>query len=95
MEKRLSMRKAFPKPVRFEYSRIKNNRLEILMERGNGVDISQGGLGITSHYDLKEKEILKLHIPIEETQITIPVIAEVIWSKPESSHFRVGLKFLA
>jgi hypothetical protein len=34
-------------------------------------------------------------MPVKEMEITIPVLAQVIWSKPDDDHFRAGLRFLA
>lgn len=93
-QKRLSDRKIFNKPIRFELSIMESGQLKNIQYDGLGLDISQSGLGLTTEYALKEGEVLKLILPVNELDITLPILAETVWSKPANGHFRAGLRFL-
>ena len=93
--KRLSERKVFNQPISFEVSETETGQFKIVQKKGFGIDISSKGTGITTDYALREGDVLKLHLPINEVQTSLPVYAEVMWSKPADSHFRAGLLFLS
>lgn len=93
-QKRSSDRKIFNKTIRFELSIMESGQLKNIQYEGLGLDISQGGLGLTTDYALKEGEVLRLIFPINELDITLPIFAETVWSKPANGHCRAGLRFL-
>ncbi len=93
-EKRLSDRKILNKTIHFELSIMESGQLKNIQYDGLGLDISHGGLGLTTEYALKEEDVLKLIFPINELDTTLPVFAETVWSKPANGHFRAGLRFL-
>ena len=92
-QKRIFDRKLFDQPVSFEISMI-NGAVKNIRQNGIAMDISNGGLGLKTDHALPEGSVLKFNIPIKEVEITIPVLAEVMWSKPADDHFRAGLRFL-
>mgnify|MGYP001619465226 CR=1 FL=1 len=96
-EKRFSERKIFNRPVSFEVSATEAGKFKNIQQNGVGVDISSEGIGITTDYALREGDVLKLYIPINNTvETSLPVHAEVMWSKPADENLWAGgLRFLA
>jgi hypothetical protein len=68
---------------------------ESLEQKGYGIDISSCGVGIKTDHALRNGSVLKFNLPMRETDITVPVFAQVMWSVPANDYFRVGLRFLA
>jgi hypothetical protein len=93
-QKRSIERKIFNKTIHFELSIMESGQLKNIQYDGLALDISQAGLGLSTEYALKEGDVLKLIFPINELNITLPVFAETVWSKPANGHFRAGLRFL-
>jgi hypothetical protein len=91
--KRHSYRQGFNQPVSFETSVI-NGKVRNILYNGIVMDISDGGIGLKTDHALPEGSVLKFNIPIKDVEITIPVFAQVMWSKPDDHHFRAGLSFL-
>ena len=59
-ERRLSKRRVFDQPLSFE---IMGEGIEIIKKDATGINISTGGLGMTTEYALKKRDILRLYIP--------------------------------
>lgn len=93
--KRSSDRESIHQPVSFELSEIESGRLRNIRKSGLGVDISPGGMGLTTDYPLKEGDVLKLYLPVAAGHASVPVFTEVIWLRPSDREFRAGLRFLA
>jgi hypothetical protein len=93
-DKRLCERKMFNRVFSFEISDIPAYS-EPVEQKGYGIDISSCGVGIKTDQAVRNGSVLKFNLPMRETDITIPVFAQVMWSKPSNDHFRVGLRFLA
>ena len=91
---RVCDRKNIAQPLSFEISAMQRISRDT-KEKGVTVDISSCGLGIKTRYALEEGSVLKFYIPIREVEVTIPVLAQVMWSMPANDHFRVGVRFLA
>ena len=91
--KRLYDRKMFDQPFSFEISVVDAGRNNV-KQNGVGVDISSSGLGMKTRRSFQDGSVLKFYLPMREWEITIPVFAQVMWSKPDDDHFRVGLRFL-
>ena len=66
----------------------------VVFRNGHSTDISHGGLGLTSTYKATEGEIVKLSIPLNGSDTTVPVFAEVMWVVPLNECYRAGLRFL-
>ena len=90
---RLCERKMFDESFSFEMS-VVEARGKNVKQNGIGVDISSCGLGMKVRRSLQEGSVLKFYLPMREWEITVPVFAQIMWSKPDDEHFRVGLKFL-
>jgi hypothetical protein len=93
--KRAGRRKNIRKPITFELSLLENGRPINILKSGVGVDLSPGGLGMTTAYPLHTGNILKLFFPAGVGNTSLPVFTEVVWSQTVDEHFRVGLRFLA
>jgi c-di-GMP-binding flagellar brake protein YcgR len=65
--------------------------------RVQAINISEGGIGITSSHPYTAGTILFIIIPLCDQKIEkglIKVIAEIKWSKPkEKGEFEIGLEF--
>ena len=93
-EKRGTSRKTFKRPIFLEKVSLELKRAKNIRTSGVGLDISDGGLGLTSKLAFKIGEVLKLSIPLLTSGISLPVFAEVRWAHPINRHFRTGLRFL-
>ena len=60
----------------------------------HGIDISSGGLGITTSQLLKTGEVVKVEYPLSDSGLTVPVYSEVVWTRMSEGVGRVGLRFL-
>jgi len=63
---------------------------------GGIVDISNGGMRVqTEELGLKEGVMLKVWIPLSETEVAVPVLTEVRWVKEEKTGgYHAGLRFM-
>jgi Tfp pilus assembly protein PilZ len=93
-DKRTSVRQPYTQEVEFEAMIAGAKKAGLARHRAHCLDISQGGLGITTAFKPREGEILRLSIPIKR-EVTLPVFAEVMWITPEGAHFRAGMRFLS
>jgi hypothetical protein len=93
-EKRLKIRSPFNQPISFDMIDVESDILGNISNTGIGVDISEDGLGMISDYTFKKAQVVKLHLPLQEMDRPFSVFAEVMWSRPANSHFRIGLRFL-
>jgi hypothetical protein len=93
-EKRGTSRKTFRRPIFLEKVSWKLKAAKNIRQSGAGLDISDGGLGMTSKMAFRTGEVLKLSIPLLTSGISVPVFAEVRWMIPIDRHFRTGLRFL-
>lgn len=90
---RLCERKMFNESFSFEMSVVETIGKNVKQDCV-GVDISSCGLGMKTGHSLLEGSVLKFYLPMREWEITIPVFAQIMWSKPDDDHFRIGLRFL-
>lgn len=93
-ERRLSARRTFNKTISLERSNVVSDQFRNSHYEGLVMDISNGGLGLSTNDRLKEGEIVKLFLPLKEMDITVPVMAEVKWSRRATLSCQAGLKFL-
>ena len=93
-DSRSSNRKLIKRTVCFELSVRESGGQKNILYDGCCVDISPQGICLITDYYFKKGEVLKLLIPAIEVTATIPVFAEVVWSKLENGNYRTGLRFL-
>ncbi len=65
-----------------------------MLREGQCLDISSYGLGLTTDCVLNKGEIVRISMPLKNTDNTLPVYAEVMWAKADSGHYRAGARFL-
>ncbi len=92
---RSSSRTRIRQSISFELSELEADRPEIVVTRGFGVDICDGGMGLITRYPLKAGAVLKIYFPVAAAKASLPVYSEVVWSKPTDGEYRAGLRFLA
>jgi hypothetical protein len=93
-EKRKSTRQPFSKEIDFEAMAAGRKRIEVEQHRANCLDISRGGVGLTTQFKPGEGAVVKLSIPLKR-DVMLPVFAEVVWIKGEVDYFRAGMRFLS
>ena len=95
-EKRSAPRQVFNKIIQYKLT-VKEKETDRLVNKkltGVCIDISQGGLRITSDFIIEQGQVLELSLPVDATDIFSPVFAEVMWSMPERGNISNGLRFL-
>jgi hypothetical protein len=90
-EKRASERQPYPEEM----------ELETTATGGVGtyhqvhcLDISQGGLGLSTSHILRENQIVKISLPVKGFAATVPVLAEVSWVMADNNRYRAGVRYL-
>jgi hypothetical protein len=94
IEKRKLDRASFSYPVLFEINDARSSRSNTLRTEGSGLDISSSGIGILTDRLLSPGDVVKLYIPLGDTNTIIPTTSEVRWTAGEEGRYRLGLKFL-
>jgi len=87
-------RRKFNRLVNFELSAIADGRRENIHMSGEAINISSGGIGLSTTCELKRGEILKLFLPAIARSAALPVFSEVVWVRPAGGHVEAGLRFL-
>ena len=93
-EKRANNRKNFQRPVSFELNCAGKGWSENIRQNGEALDISSGGIGLSTTYALKRGEILKVYLPAIARSASLPVFSEVVWVRQAGAHVEAGLRFL-
>ena len=96
MEKRISKRTSFQKSVEIELSATHERQADAFLERsGRGIDISSTGMGLETDFAPEKGALLKLLVPLNGSDIKMPVLAQVQWVAAAGAVYRAGLQFLA
>ena len=61
---------------------------------GRCIDISNYGAGIITEHALESSQVIKLYLPMKNTNTFMPVFAQVIWTAPDDGRTRTGVRFL-
>jgi hypothetical protein len=93
-EKRTNKRKNFQRPITFELNAIEEGRTESIHMCGEALDISSGGIGLSTTYTLKRGEILKVFLPAIAKSASLPIFSEVVWVRQSGGQVEAGLRFL-
>ncbi len=91
MERRIAERKEFTGKLDFKLGTFASG---IVACKGQGVDVSSHGIGMTSNHPLAQGMVLQIDLPIQDIGVTLPVFAEVAWIAAVKGSFRAGLSFL-
>jgi hypothetical protein len=60
-----------------------------------GVDISSGGIGISTMHTFRRGEVVKIEYALHGHDVTMPVYSEVAWCHSDNGNTRAGLRFLS
>jgi hypothetical protein len=94
-EKRASERQPYPEEMELEATATGGVETHY---RVHCLDISQGGLGLSTSHMLRESQIVKISLPVKGFVATVPVLAEVLWviaDKQTHKHrYRAGVRYL-
>ncbi|MRR06141.1 MAG: PilZ domain-containing protein [Deltaproteobacteria bacterium] len=85
-------RKIFNRPVSFELSAITDGRRETIHMSGEAINISSGGIGLSTTCRLERGEILKLYLPAIARSAALPVFSEVVWVKQAGGNVEAGVR---
>ena len=91
VERRGVGRRKFTRSLDFKASAFESTAV---CGKGKALDISAQGLGLLTDYRLEKGMVLRLALPEYWSGATIPVFAEVAWSRPLTECFRAGLRFM-
>jgi hypothetical protein len=94
IENRENRRIIFNENIQYEYCEIVSGRFVNRLNTGEGVDISDGGLGLRTRRAFMSGDVLKLYIPVEAGQANLPVYSLVVWVEPINGYYQTGLRFL-
>jgi len=94
IEKRKLDRVSFSYTVIFEINDTKSSSSKTIRSEGCGLDINSSGIGILTDRLLSPGDVVKLYIPIGNTNTIIPTTSEVRWTGVEAGRYRLVLKFL-
>lgn len=93
MEKRAYLRKNMSLSIVYEVK--KGERPKSF--KGNVQNISKGGICIVSSNLSAPNSIAMLNLTLKDTNIKVPTIAEIRWSRPvkdKKEKYKIGLQFL-
>ncbi len=93
-KKRTFKRKIFNRPVNFELCAIAEGLRDNIHMSGEAINISSGGIGLSTTCALKRGEILKLYLPAIARSAALPVFSEVVWVRQSGGCVEAGLRFL-
>ncbi len=93
-KRRAFKRKIFNRQVSFELSAIGEGRGENLHNNGEAINISSGGIGLSTTCSLKRGEVLRLYLPSIARSAALPVLSEVVWVRQAGARMEAGLRFL-
>jgi hypothetical protein len=89
-EKRATERQPYPEEMELETTAggvTTRHRVHCL-------NISHGGLGLSTSHMLKEHQIVKIFLPVKGFDATVPVLAGVSWVMADDNRYRAGVRYL-
>lgn len=94
--RRISDRIAYGCPARFMALGRKNEPKDRVWTEGEVLNLSPGGIGIRAQgMTLHAGAVLQAWMPVADTKVSLPVLAQVKWIRPDSPGQCVaGLQFL-
>ncbi len=98
VERRQVPRVALRRAITYETGVLPDGKL-MLADRclsGSLVNISNGGIGITTRYRLDRDMVLKVNLPVSEISPAAPTLVQVMWvmDNPKRREYRTGLRFI-
>ncbi len=95
-ERRLNQRFPYEHPIRYMAMGHLKRPPDEAPRIGGVVDLSNGGMRIrTAKPGLGKGVILRVWLPVSEVEVSVPVIAEVVWMEEQRpATFQAGLMFM-
>jgi hypothetical protein len=98
IERRQVPRVILRRAVTYETGVLPDGQLMLAGKRfpGSLVNISNGGICITTRHRLEKDMVLKVNLPVSEISPAAPTLAQVMWvrSNPKHREYRTGLRFI-
>jgi c-di-GMP-binding flagellar brake protein YcgR len=98
VERRQIPRVALRRAITYETGALPDGQLLLAGKRLSGslVNISNGGICITTRYRLNKDMVLKVNLPVSEISPAAPTLAQVMWvsGNPKRREYRTGLRFI-
>jgi hypothetical protein len=94
LERRTENRIYLRNPVFFELTAFDSGSLINTIDHGRGVDVSIGGMAMTTGYPLKAGQIVRLVTAVAGAGSSLPLLTEVMWSTFADGEFKAGLRYL-
>jgi hypothetical protein len=98
MERRQVPRVVMRRPITYETGVLPEGQLMLAGKRLSGslLNMSNGGICITTRYRLEKGIVLKVSLPVSEVSPAAPTLAQVMWVVNDGKHkeFRTGLRFI-
>jgi hypothetical protein len=98
VERRQVPRVALRRAITFETGVLPDGQLMLAGRRLSGslVNISNGGIGITTRCRLDRDMVLKVNLPVSEISPAAPTLAQVMWvlDSPKRREYHTGLRFI-
>ena len=97
-ERRQVPRVALRRAITCETGVVPEGQLMLAGKRLSGslMNISNGGICITTRHRLDRDMVLKVNLPVSEISPAAPTLAQVMWvmSNPKRREYRTGLRFI-
>jgi hypothetical protein len=90
------VREPFDTKFNYEIMAFQEGQPQLQRHEALSMDISEHGLGLETASVLQKGAVIKLLLPVGNVRATLPVFAEVMWSRPANGHYyRAGARFLS
>jgi hypothetical protein len=93
-ELRKEPRVALPHAVRLERAALDGSGGPSHWSEGLTRNISETGLGIIAQEALGEGEVLRVYLPVQSSEVNVPVFTQVCWARSTPKGCMAGLQFL-
>ena len=98
MERRQVPRVTLRRAITYEAGVLPDGQLMLAGKRLSGslINISNGGICISTRHRLSKDMVLKVNLPVSEISPAAPTLAQVMWviSNPKRRECRTGLRFI-
>ncbi|MCI0528170.1 MAG: PilZ domain-containing protein [Nitrospira sp.] len=98
MERRQVPRVTLRRAITYETGVLPDGQLMLAGKRLSGslINISNGGICITTRRRLSKDMVLKVNLPVSEISPAAPTLAQVMWvmSNTKRREYRTGLRFI-
>lgn len=93
MERRAAERKRFGNSLIYDMGATPG-KSGVRIHKAKAHDICADGIRIVTSTPLEKGLVIRLGLPASGSDACIPAFAEVVWTIPYGSRFKVGMRFL-